>query len=250
MQDLPSPAPLDPELGGKLIDAAGTDAFAPAMLGAAQRFAPVEEVFAYRIADGGAPQVLAWSSSLQADSERAEQYARRFFRHDPATRMRTHAPVGTGFAGRVAATDIAPHDYRAICFERPRFVDKLCFGWRGRDDTLVISFYRRRGSGVDAGQRLATLADIGLSALARSIQPPPERQAPLEERIEARMARAFPMLTQRERQVCARSLAGWTAERIGEALGIGTSTVMTYRQRAYARLDISGVEGFLPGLLD
>lgn len=241
---------LDPELGGRLMEAAGTDSFAPLMLDMAQRLADVDELFAYRIADAGPPEVLAWSSALQADRERADQYARRFFRHDPANRLRSGTPAGTGFAGRIAAHDIAPHDYRGICFERPRFVEKLCYGWRGPDRSLVVSFYRRRAvRQVDAA--LGTLAALGLAALARQAKTVADGQdAPLHERLETRLGRAYPMLSPRERQICARTLAGWSAGRIAAALGIGASSVLTYRRRAYARLDISGAEGFLPGLLE
>lgn len=248
MQDLPSAMPLDPELGGRLMDAAGTPAFAPLMLETAHRLAGVDEIFAYRIDDANPPEILAWSSALQADRERADQYARRFFRHDPANRLRSHTPAGRGFAGRIAARDINPHDYRAICFERPRFVDKLCYGWRGQDRSLIVSFYRRReGNDVDAA--LGALAAVGLSALARAARPATRDVTPLHERIETRLGTAYPMLSPREREICARSLAGWSADRIGTTLGISASTVLTYRRRAYARLDISGVEGFLPGLL-
>lgn len=54
---------------------------------------------------------------------------------------------------------------------------------------------------------------------------------------------AFPLpltvLSERERQVCIGMLAGKKAEIIAEEIGVGPSSVVTYRQRAYQKLGIS-----------
>jgi DNA-binding CsgD family transcriptional regulator len=63
------------------------------------------------------------------------------------------------------------------------------------------------------------------------------------------MISPFPQLSQRERQVCARTLAGWTAKQIGRALGLRTATVLTYRQRAYQRFGFRSASDFLQTLL-
>mgnify|MGYP003559480811 CR=1 FL=1 len=42
-------------------------------------------------------------------------------------------------------------------------------------------------------------------------------------------------LSAREREVGARSLTGQTARQIAGELGLGAGTVLTYRQRAYAK---------------
>lgn len=47
------------------------------------------------------------------------------------------------------------------------------------------------------------------------------------------------VLSERERQVCVGMLAGKKAEIIAEEMGIGPSSVVTYRQRAYQKLGIS-----------
>ena len=53
--------------------------------------------------------------------------------------------------------------------------------------------------------------------------------------VTQRLASAHPALTAREREVCARSLTGQTARQIAGELGLGAGTVLTYRQRAYAK---------------
>lgn len=47
------------------------------------------------------------------------------------------------------------------------------------------------------------------------------------------------VLSERERQVCVGMLAGKKAEIIAEEIGIGASSVVTYRQRAYQKLGIT-----------
>lgn len=59
--------------------------------------------------------------------------------------------------------------------------------------------------------------------------------------MEKRLAAMFPELTSRERQVCARSIIGMTAEGIALDLGIKQTSVLTYRRRAYARLNICSI---------
>lgn len=107
---------------------------------------------------------------------------------------------------------------------------------------MVLSFYRRR-AGDHALQRLAGLANLGLTALARSV--PDMAGAASIGRIDARIAAVYPQLTRRERQVCVRTLAGWSARAIAATLGIGPASVLTYRQRAYRRLGFSCAADFL-----
>lgn len=237
---------LDPDIGAALVEAVGTPAFGTLMLDAARSVAGVDEIFAYHVRDGERPVALSSISERGDHDRRARHYAERFYHHDPVVHARQRTAAGRGFVACVRAAEIGLRDYRAICFEQPRFADKLCFGWRGAGRAIVLSFYRRRDSEGTAA--LAALANVGLTALAR--QAVPTSEFSLVERLETRIARAFPVLTLRERQVAARTIAGWTAERTADALDIRPSSVLTYRQRAYQRLGFSGAADFLPAILD
>jgi len=237
---------LDPDIGAALVEAVGTPVFGTLMLETARRVAGVDEIFAYHVRDGERPVALSSISERGDHDRRARHYAERFYHHDPIVHARQRTAAGRGFVACVRAAEIGLRDYRAICFEQPRFADKLCFGWRGAGRAIVLSFYRRRDSEGTAA--LAALANVGLTALAR--QAVPVSESSLVERLETRIARAFPALTARERQVAARTVAGWTAERTADALDIRPSSVLTYRQRAYQRLGFSGAADFLPAILD
>lgn len=71
----------------------------------------------------------------------------------------------------------------------------------------------------------------------------------LSEKIAGRLAEQYPELTARERLVCGYTLAGYTAEAIALILGVGMSTVVTYRRRAYARLGVCNANQLIAPLL-
>jgi DNA-binding CsgD family transcriptional regulator len=240
--------PFDADLGGALLEVADTPAFAESLLSTAQRFAEVSEIFAYSLVEGFAPQPLLSSSEVGGCAERAGIYTRRFHHHDPVAWIRRATPVGQGFAKRVSSDEIASFDYRVICFDRPQFAEKLCFGWHGRIHSLVLSFYNRSPAATPC---LAGLANIGLSVLAARLKHAPVTTPPdVVTRLETHLEQNFPELTPRERAVCARTQAGWSAKKIARDLGICAATVLTYRQRAYQRFGFSSAHDFLDRMLD
>lgn len=227
---------IDPVLAADLLERRDPDRFGDALLGAAQSLGGAEEMFAYRIDAGGHPVRIAASSGLRDLDERTGRYQGRFHTEDPAVTARERTVLGSGFECRVMAEEIASRDYRRICFERPRFVEKHCFGWRGSAYTVVLSFYRRRGDTAGV-RKLTSLAQVALVALSQMAERVGEGGILAE--LNRRLSAAEVQLSERERAVCSRSLAGRTAREIAEELGIGASTVLTYRQRAYRKLGCS-----------
>lgn len=245
--------PLDPALISRLLAVAPGPELAREVLAAAQRFDAVKEVFAYRLGTAcERPSMLLSSSGIQGCDRRVGCWLSHFHALDPLRSDHGSADTGQAFSRRVSASDIGDPIYRAICFDDPQFIDKLSFAWHARAQSLVLNFYRGPGSGNEVGGPLATLASIVLAVLAG-----PGRACPIDSSqqpdvawIETRMAHGFPQLSLREREVCARTLAGWSARAIAAALGIRAGTVLTYRQRAYARLGFSRAADFLSRLLN
>jgi DNA-binding CsgD family transcriptional regulator len=240
---------IDPDLAAELLESRAPEVFAERLLEAAYSSAGVEELFAYRVPEGSAaPVPLASSSGLQDAAERTEAYARRFHRSDPAVAARLATEPGSGFLARVPAAAIALGDYRKLCFERPRFVEKICFGWRKPDHSLVVTFYQRHDGAEPDLAQLGALAQIAITGLTRLAAKPADG-APLVEEVERRLAEVHAVLTAREREVCARTLAGRTAREIGAELGLGLGTVLTYRQRAYQKLGVSKSNDLLAAVM-
>lgn len=237
---------IDPERAAALMDARDLGLFSERLLEAAHSASGIAELFAYRVA-GGAPETLASSSNLVDVAERAEAYARRFHRSDPAVTARHNARPGSGFMCRIPADAIELGAYRKLCFEQPRFSEKICFGWRAIDHSLVVTFYHRHQKEPDLAQ-LGALAQIAITALTRLARRP-SAGMPLVQQVEQRLAEAHPRLTVRERQICARTLIGNTARQIAAELNLGHGTVLTYRQRAYQKLGMSKSNDMLAAIM-
>ena len=256
MPAAPLPTPLvDPRLGQSLIEAASagnTAQFAAALLGAARRYDAIDEVFAYEVDGAGAVRILLATGESRGLEARTDAYAQRFHSLDPLLRARAVQERPGGFTRRVRAADIPRGDYRELCFDEPGFVDKLSFGWRASDSVMVLSFYRGlRAQGCHA-EELGALGQLAMSALgvyAREASQPAPVAANAQQVLLQRLARSYPQLTERERQIVALTLLGESAAEIGLALSIKPATVLTYRQRAYERYRFGRASDCLAGLL-
>ena len=232
--------PLDVRASAELIEAAGTSKFARLLLSVAQ----VDELFGCLVGGKGEPETLISCSKLAGCNERVKNYIHRFYHHDPAARELSKIGIGDSCVQRIGLGDIIPYDYKDMCFNKPGFVEKLSFGWRGEDYLLFLNFYSHEPSTPTRFHQLASLANLALAIMAK-------RHAPLDKKklvstLERRLARSFPKLTGRERQVCARTVSGQSAKFIGANLGLSAGTVLTYRQRAYQRYGFQSASGFLP----
>lgn len=240
--------PLDAEAGALLAEAVGTTEFDRLLLDTAQSICRIDELFGYIVLDNGEPETIVSSSVLPGYSKRVQLYVERFYRHDPAVRGLRYISPGESIAQRISLSSIIPHDYRRHCFSDPGFSEKLSFGWRGSGYLLVISFYRRDVGNEEVLRKLASLANFVIAIMVRHHAP--IARANVVTVLERRLARSFPKLSERERQVCARTLAGCTAQAIASDFDISLGTVLTYRRRAYARYDVGGASAFLPKLLN
>jgi DNA-binding CsgD family transcriptional regulator len=101
---------------------------------------------------------------------------------------------------------------------------------------------RHTSDGYYSDSELSAL--VGLAWLVLPMLALNGRRAPLPrqltvDQLEERFAARFESLTARERQVCARAAIGMSVEATAIDLGIGKSSVLTYRQRAYQRLNVT-----------
>jgi DNA-binding CsgD family transcriptional regulator len=117
---------------------------------------------------------------------------------------------------------------------------------RGPDAWRVMNVARHSSDGYFSDGDLDTL--VGLACLVlpmlplnrqRNVGPLPLTAAALEERF----ANQFSALTVRERQVCARAAMGMSVEATAVDLGIARTSVLTYRQRAYQKLQVTSPLG-------
>lgn len=235
-------------LHDELTCTVGSSAFPRSVTLALRRCAPVQEYMAFSRSDSAtAPQILISEGEDGKASARAEAYRSRYFRYDPINRLLDDkTPAGT-YVLRVRSQEIAHRDYRRLCYTRPGFSEKLAFAKKVRSSWVVLSLFRMdHSSGFDECEvhRLGQLGQFVMPILALHLRLAGgvARNTPLSiAEIEARLRVAFPRLSNRETSVCARSVVGVTAEGIAIDLGIKQTSVLTYRRRAYERLNINSV---------
>src|SRR5690606_16260279 len=113
--------------------------------------------------------------------------------------------------------------------------------------SVYCNFYRLQDSGrfsaedLDRLRELLPLVSHLIAAHHRLLPARPAGSA--QSVIHSIISRAVPpfdKLTNREREVCARILLGFSSEAIALDLGIAPSSVTTYRKRSYEKLGITG----------
>ena len=125
---------------------------------------------------------------------------------------------------------------------------KVCFEGAVGTQRILCNFYLCDRADDASIRFLENLAAVSLPALAQA----GEKDAPLSlvDRIASRLEGRYGALTPREREVCARTIAGWSSPAIALDLGIGAGSVLTYRRRAYARYGFSSASDFLERLIN
>lgn len=236
-----------------LVDAVGAPGIGEALLTAFNDVADIDEVFAFQAPAAGAPRPLASAGERPGAAARAALYSEGFYKLDPARGVQPDKLAGGLLARRVAAEAVQDDGYRAACFDQPGLAEKVSFAMGGASP-YVLSLYRLRRRPRMSDSRYAAvgrLAQVALplirkhAELVGGLGP----EASPEQRLERRLDALDAGLTPRELAVCARTMTGRTAGEIAADLGVGVTSVLTYRRRAYARLGVSGAGEILGRLM-
>jgi len=172
-------------------------------------------------------------------------YLQRYQRTDPYHDACRAVPRPSGFALlRLGPQDAMPAGFRRHFFEESGIVERLSVVHRGNECWRVMNVSKHRSFGRFSETEISSLvalASVMLPMLSLNIARKSGNPGPhlTVEQYEARFARRFTHLTPRECQVCARAAIGMTVEGTALDLGIGKTSVLTYRKRAYQRLRIS-----------
>ena len=139
--------------------------------------------------------------------------------------------------------------YRSDYFRKADLIDKVTSLHSSRTALFSVNFYRVRENGKFSNQDLADLERLGpilsqyvlrhVASAANNAQPD---QDVVRQRVEILLDDAttiFAQLSHRERQVCKRLLLGMIEKDLADDLGVALTTVITYRQRLYAKLGVS-----------
>jgi DNA-binding CsgD family transcriptional regulator len=154
------------------------------------------------------------------------------------------AAVGTRSAGghacmlRMKAGQAPNADHREAIYVRHHMVERLSLARREADGSvLAVNLYKHDHQHPFNEAQVRHCGELGgtlLALAARHVELHGER---LNDRRLA-VQRRCPLLTERELDVLERLLGGMTYDGIAADMGVGVSTVKTYRVRAFQRLGI------------
>lgn len=221
--------------------------FDEAVLTVLERYLEVDHFSVFAEAPKMPPRLIGAGSRKRdgVSSAIAQIYTLRFSHADPVPQAMAAASRQQRVLIRnLHASDVRDPCYRHECYDKPGITERLTIGSFEGDTGQLLNLYRQSEPfrETDITQALRAAACILAAPSARNVvansEMPESKRGRLAWFIER--LRALPkQLTAREIEVCARALLGMTVEGTGLDLGIATTTVATYRKRAYQRLGIS-----------
>lgn len=226
---------------GPIIDSLGTRNFGQTIREVASDLG-IHDIFGFVLRDDFLPNPIFASSD-----DRANFYSKKYYSLDPMLKLlRRMSPTAPISAYRVRAADIKSAAYRRDCFESGSHYEKLCFAREREGVWSVLNIYRVLGEDEPHVETCRLLAEVVVPLIRKhaAIAMRDVHNEPLA-RIEHLLRDHFPILTYREVAVCARTAIGRTAQEISDELGIAKSSVLTYRRRAYVRLNVSSASQLL-----
>ncbi|MFO1296346.1 MAG: LuxR C-terminal-related transcriptional regulator [Rubrivivax sp.] len=228
--------------------ALGGTAFAAELLAALNRVVAVDHACLMRFAGPSRPPVLESASWRGGEhvAEVQQAYLAGLYKHDPNLKL---APARGSVAVLLQrSAGIREGAYREACYGRFGLLERLTVAASSEGGQLVaLNLYRLEAGGAFTAAELATIEALAplLAALAvkhvamMGIRLRSRERADRIEAAAARLAALSAALTRRERDVLARVLVGMTSEGIALDLGIGLTSVLTYRRRGYARVGVT-----------
>ncbi|MBN8753658.1 MULTISPECIES: helix-turn-helix transcriptional regulator [Variovorax] len=200
----------------------------------------------------GRVQAASAASVLDQDliESTTEIFVQRFYARDP------HYPLMFSDARRPAAprpelqllwtsaAGIGDAEYRRLLFDRPGFDGKVSLVRRWREQTCYLNLYFSRTKVQrERTARLMRAHAATLMALAHRHDELVAMQQQLH--APATQAGAWPQLSPRERETARLMTEGCTAKEIGRRLSLSPATVITYKERVYAKLGVQNLREFL-----
>lgn len=170
-------------------------------------------------------------------------YRKWYLRQDPVFDAYRAAPLCNDVAiQRVRPAHIASPGFRRRVFEDAGIIERLSIIQRSEHNWRVMNVARHVSDGLFSDTQVNAL--VGLACLVLPMLPlnrtrRAQSQPLTVAQLEVRFACRFENLSARERQVCARAATGMSVADTAQDLGIAPTSVLTYRQRAYQRLNVA-----------
>lgn len=236
-----------------LIDTMGTADFEANLFRLTWEALRCEHVSAFALSEADQPRLLLGMNSGIPDLARhvGTIYAQRYWHMDPVNQVALPSgALSEGIVVRLTEKDLSESPYRRDLYSASEWassgakvVERLSMVKRHDKEIVRINFYRHCDVGAftsDDLDRLAGSADLLFALIAKHAALRVVLQTNGDWQTYEKLLRLVaPTLSPRELEVCAGIAVGMTSEAIASKLGIRLNTILTYRKRAYARLNIS-----------
>ena len=233
------------------VEAIGNQDFSARFMAALNELAGSDLCSAFLVESRGRLRCLLASGTHPEIPDFAQhaslRYATHYWRRDLTTRrMIAGSGRRTGVQViRQPASKITDPEYRRDCYEQGEIVERVTI-YRMTAPQAFASAYRTRRSGpfTNAGlERLRTYGPLLIATVVKHdrLQQGETRPGlyPSAEQVAQRLLAGWRSLSLREAEISAHLLVGRTQKEIAAASGLGVSSVVTYRQRAYRKLGVS-----------
>jgi DNA-binding CsgD family transcriptional regulator len=180
-----------------------------------------------------------------AAKENCDRFAGRHYSVDPSLSALKGRSLQSAYVVKMQIDDIQDRQYRC-CFGQTHVQERMSYFCGDGSDLYQLSIFRRTGMRPFSATDMTQFSGLAQFVVASAAKHEMFRQAaagiPRHMDLAAieQLLRHVPgELSRREVQVCARVITGMTIDQTAIDLAIKRTSVVTYRQRAYEKLDIS-----------
>jgi len=242
----------------KVIYAIGTPSFEPTITETLRASAEADYCIVSKLAPSGRLQGLFRGGTIVCADELSKAYYGGFYSADPNIKMILQSPSIEPDIPPLSRNKSYTRQYVDFFFKLPKLVDKFATAQRIEGGWLYCNFYRCEGKAPFSASEIDQIrcsASIFSAAIARHSQLAFKEQTEEKERAIyldelLKTSPSFTQLSESERKVCYYILLGYTSEAIGLICGISINSVLSYRKRAYSKLNICSSSQLFSLILD
>jgi len=239
--------PLHSDRATEVMRSIGTERYSKACFEVFEQPLEVDHWALFRYSGSNAVHCVATASKSYtvAAKENCNRFAGRHYSVDPSLSALKGRPMQSAYVVKMQIDDIRDRQYRT-CFGQTHVQERLSYFYGVGSDLYQLSVFRRTGMRAFSSADMTQFSGLANFVVTSAVKHEMFRQAAAGiprhldlEAIEHLLQYVPGSLSKREVQVCARVIAGMTIDRTALDLAIKRTSVVTYRQRAYEKLNIS-----------
>lgn len=230
-----------------LVDDIGSDRFEASLSSVCSQVLHCHHLTAFTFSGKQDPQHIGLFANDRGEEAKraAQKYEVEHWRSDPSNFFLEHKKAPRArLAVALSRADISNQSFLDDCYTGTDVGHRLSVVSRVDGNLIKISFHRREKFGEFNENTIDSIlenTEILTSIILKHAEL--RRMHGLgrseQEIFETALETYYPGLTKRERCVCSLIAIGLSSEAIALTLGISINTVLTFRRRAYSRMNIS-----------